>query len=131
MRIGPNELSLASEEALKTIHNDKFTVFTKKGTSEELIFKLVFSAPNVLTVQDAEEHRKIRQALQPAFTSKALLEQQEITQRHVGLLVDRLLEASKNPSKPVSLTFQLNQMVWGVVGDLCFGEPGTIDQLGT
>lgn len=131
VRIGPNEISFASEDALKAIHNDKFTVFTKKGTSEELIFKLVFSAPNLLTVQDPEEHRKIRQALQPAFTSKALLEQQEITQRHVGLLVDRLLEASANSRQPVSLTDHLNQMVWGVVGDLCFGEPGTLDQLGT
>lgn len=111
------------------IHNDKFTVFTKKGTSEELIFKLVFSAPNLLTVQDPEGHRKIRQALQPAFTSKALLEQQDITQRHVRALVDRLLVAS-NSDQPISLTYQLNQMVWGVVGDLCFGEPGTVDQLG-
>lgn len=130
VRVGPNELSFASEEALKVIHNDKFTTFTKKGTSEELIFKLVFSAPNLLTVQDPEAHKAMRSALQPAFTSKALLEQQEITQHHVGALVDRLLEASKTPDRPIDLTHQLNRVIWGVVGDLCFGEPATLEQLG-
>lgn len=131
MRVGPNELSFASEAALTDIHNHKAADFTKKGTSEELIFKLVFAAPNLLTVQDPVAHKALRATLQPAFTMKALLEQQEITQLYVQKMVDALMAvATKGPDETVSLADEAGKMLWGIVGDLCFGEPVSLKQWG-
>lgn len=129
VRVGPNELSFASEESVKEIHNLQFKKFTKKGTSEELIFKLVFAAPNLLTVQDPTAHKNLRDTLLPAFTSKALLEQQDITQHHVNVMIERLVDAVKS-SQTISLTHTLDKMIWGIVGDLCFGEPVSEKQWG-
>lgn len=131
VRIAPNEISCASDEAFKAIHNQAFTTFTKKGTSEELIFSLIFSHRNLFTAQDPQEHKVIRRALLPAFTKKALLEQQKITQYHVDYLVNRLLKASRSPNKLINLTENLNEMIWGISGDLAFGEPPSLDTMGT
>lgn len=130
VRVSPNELSFSSEQALKDIHMTKAADFTKKGTSEELIFKLIFAAPNLLTTHDPVEHKALRDALQPAFTTKALLEQEEITQHHVGEMIEKLKRAAQNPSQPISLTRVLDEMIWGTVGNLAFGEPTDVKHLG-
>ncbi|KAK7403409.1 hypothetical protein QQX98_010822 [Neonectria punicea] len=131
VRIAPNELSFSSERALRDIHNpgpDGHN-FTKRGTSEDLILRLVFGARNILLVDEGEAHKRLRGALQPAFTAKAMRDQQDITHYHVQKAVERLLEATMNPSQTISLTHELNKLVWGNVGNLAFGEPASLDQL--
>lgn len=131
VRIAPNELSFSSEKAMRDVHYPVLSdAFTKKGTSEDLILRLVFSSTNLLTVDDEESHKRLRSALQPAFTAKAIREQQEITQFHVQKTLDSLLAAAANPNQPISLTHELNKYVWGNVGHLSFGEPVSEDQLG-
>ncbi|KAF6842698.1 sterigmatocystin biosynthesis P450 monooxygenase stcF-like protein 3 [Colletotrichum musicola] len=130
VRIAPNELSFSSERAMRDVHNPVVPdAFTKKGTSEDLILRLVFSSTNLLTVDDEESHKRLRSALQPAFTAKAIREQQEITQFHVQKTLDSLLAAAENPNQTVSLTHELNKYVWGNVGHLSFGEPVSEEQL--
>ncbi|KAG5818898.1 hypothetical protein H9Q74_001615 [Fusarium xylarioides] len=131
VRIAPNELSFSSERALRDIHNPgpDGHHYTKRGTSEDLILRVVFDSMNILLVDEGEAHKRLRGALQPAFTAKALRDQQDITNYHVQKTVDRLLEAAANPSKTISLTSELNKLVWGNVGNLAFGEPATLEQL--
>lgn len=95
-----------------------------------MILRLVFPATNLLTVQDDAAHKTLRTALQPAFTAKALRDQEEITQQHVQATVDALATAAKTPGTPISLTRELGKMIWGIVGHLSFGQPLSIDQLG-
>jgi cytochrome P450 len=132
VRIAPNELSFASETALKAVHNPgpSGSLFTKKGTSEEMILRLVFPATNLLTVQDDATHKALRNVLQPAFTAKALRDQEEITQLHVQATLDALNEAAKTPEVPISISRELGKMIWGIVGHLSFGQPLSIEQLG-
>ncbi|KAG5659883.1 hypothetical protein KAF25_003405 [Fusarium avenaceum] len=131
VRIAPNELSFSSERALREIHNPgpDGHHYTKRGTSEDLILRIVFNAKNILIVDEGEAHKKLRGALQPAFTAKAMRDQQEITHYHVQKAVERLLEAAMSPSQTISLTQELNKLVWGNVGNLAFGEPATLQQL--
>ncbi|CAF3624880.1 unnamed protein product [Fusarium graminearum] len=131
VRIAPNELSFSSERALRDIHNpgpDNHH-YTKRGTSEDLILRFVFGANNILLVDEGEDHKRLRGALQPAFTAKAMRDQQDITHYHVQKTVERLLEAAMDPSQTISLTKELNKLVWGNVGNLAFGEPATLEQL--
>ncbi|KAH6951291.1 cytochrome P450 [Fusarium avenaceum] len=121
----------SSLRALREIHNPgpDGHHYTKRGTSEDLILRIVFNAKNILVVDEGEAHKKLRGALQPAFTAKAMRDQQEITHYHVQKAVERLLEAAMSASQTISLTQELNKLVWGNVGNLAFGEPATLQQL--
>ncbi|TID07058.1 Isotrichodermin C-15 hydroxylase [Colletotrichum higginsianum] len=132
VRIGPNELSFATEEALKTIHNPgpDSGHFTKQGTIESLLAKLIWAAPNLLTTTDKTAHKRLRTALQPAFTAKALMEQEDIVQHHVNRAVESL-GAELTDKTAVSISDHVGKMIWSIVGDLSFGEPLLHDQMST
>ncbi|KAF9873137.1 cytochrome P450 3A19 [Colletotrichum karsti] len=130
VRIGPNELSFATEDALKTIHNPgpNGGHFTKQGTIESLLAKLIWAAPNLLTTTDKTAHKRLRTALQPAFTAKALMEQEDIVQHHVSRAVETLGKALNN-EKSINISDHFSRMIWSIVGDLSFGEPLLHDQM--
>ncbi|KAK1674146.1 cytochrome P450 3A19 [Colletotrichum godetiae] len=132
VRIGPNELSFATEGALKTIHNPgpDGGHFTKQGTIESLLAKLIWAAPNLLTTTDRTAHKRLRTALQPAFTAKALMEQEDIVQHHVNRAVESL-GSKLREYKVVSISDHVGKMIWSIVGDLSFGEPLLHDQMST
>ncbi|KAL0769100.1 hypothetical protein CaCOL14_008408 [Colletotrichum acutatum] len=132
VRIGPNELSFATEDALKTIHNPgpDSGHFTKQGTIESLLAKLIWAAPNLLTTTDRTAHKRLRTALQPAFTAKALMEQEDIVQHHVNRAVETL-GSKLQENKVVSISDHVGKMIWSIVGDLSFGEPLLHDQKST
>ncbi|KAL4406091.1 cytochrome P450 3A19 [Colletotrichum abscissum] len=132
VRIGPNELSFATEDALKTIHNPgpDGGHFTKQGTIESLLAKLIWAAPNLLTTTDRTAHKRLRTALQPAFTAKALMEQEDIVQHHVNRAVESL-GSKLHEGKIVSISDHVRKMIWSIVGDLSFGEPLLHDQMST
>ncbi|KAK1715094.1 cytochrome P450 3A19 [Colletotrichum lupini] len=132
VRIGPNELSFATEDALKTIHNPgpDGGHFTKQGTIESLLAKLIWAAPNLLTTTDRTAHKRLRTALQPAFTAKALMEQEDIVQHHVTRAVESL-GSKLHEGKIVSISDHVGKMIWSIVGDLSFGEPLLHDQMST
>uniref|UniRef100_L7IPR2 Cytochrome P450 3A19 n=1 Tax=Pyricularia oryzae (strain P131) TaxID=1143193 RepID=L7IPR2_PYRO1 len=126
VRVGPNELSFATEDALKAIHNPPpgQPMFTKKGTIESLLASLIWSAPNLLSTHDKATHKRLRNALQPAFTAKALLEQEGISQYHIDKEVEKMLSVgSKDPKSVLNLSEEVAGMIWDIVGDLSFGEP--------
>ncbi|KAI6359389.1 hypothetical protein MCOR25_007083 [Pyricularia grisea] len=126
VRVGPNELSFATEEALKAIHNPppSHPIFTKNGTIESLLARLVWSAPNLLSTHDKATHKRLRNALQPAFTAKSLLEQEGIGQYHIDKEVKKIMSISSKDHEAVfNLSENVAVMIWDIVGDLSFGEP--------
>ncbi|KAH8593796.1 cytochrome P450 3A19 [Bisporella sp. PMI_857] len=125
VRIAPNEVSFATIEAQNTIHNPGPEIqgyFSKAGTLESMLGKIVWEGNNnVLTTTEKIAHKRLRTALLPAFTSKALFEQESVQQFHF----DRLLQdLEKNGAgNVVNLTDHLSRTLWNIVGDLSFGEP--------
>lgn len=57
-------------------------------------------------------------------------EQEAITQHHANKAVANLTKAADTPSQVINLTHEVNKMVWGNVGNLCFGEPVSFEHLG-
>ena len=135
VRIAPNEVSFATIEAQNIIHNPGSELqgyFSKSGTLESMLGSVVWSGiDNVLTTTDKTAHKRLRNALLPAFTSKALFEQESIQQKHLQDLIGRLHKiSSAQPDQPISLTEHLSKLIWDIIGDLSFGEPLLDDKRG-
>lgn len=122
MRIGPNELSFATITSQKTIYtNAKGETFCKAGIFQELAGQQIFAALNLFTFPtNNTQHSDLKRQLQPAFTNRALLEQESIHQLHLAKLISQLGDTE---GKIINLPHYLNPMLWDVVGDLSFGEP--------
>jgi cytochrome P450 len=88
---------------------------------------IVWPADNVLTTTDRMAHKRLRNALLPAFTSRALLEQEAVQQHHLERLVKHL-DSITATGVTVNLTEYLSTLIWDVIGDLSFGEPLLKDQ---
>jgi cytochrome P450 len=76
---------------------------------------------NLLSNNEAD-HARVRRTLSPAFSDKALRDQEALLQQHINLLVFRLGEHAAE-SKPVDLTRWYNYASFDIICDLAFGEP--------
>ncbi|KAL8346708.1 hypothetical protein RB598_000550 [Gaeumannomyces tritici] len=133
VRLSPSELSFASIRAQEDIHchqSSQRRHFTKAETLESLMGDIVWPAPNLLTTTAPAEHARLKRALQPAFTQRALADQEAIQQRHVDDMVARLRhEISARASTTLDLSPFLSRAIWHIISDLSFGEPMLQDQL--
>jgi cytochrome P450 len=77
--------------------------------------------PGTMTMADDTNHLRIRRSLAPAFSQKALLEQESIIQGIVDLMLDQLQQRARK-----GLTSDLrawhNYATFDLIGDLAFGE---------
>ena len=67
------------------------------------------------------EHAHIRRALNPAFSQRALLEQEPILLDHVNLLMARLAEATRKQHS-INIRQWYTFSMFDVTSDLAFGE---------
>ncbi|GKT48735.1 averantin hydroxylase [Colletotrichum spaethianum] len=134
VRLSPTEVSFATIEAQTAIHRPGASAkeglfFTKEGTLEAMMGKIIWPATNLLTATVPGDHQRLKKALQSAFTDRALLYQEPIQQNHTDQLVDRIKQACHNEAV-IDLTPHLSQTIWNIISDLSFGEPLLKDQLG-
>jgi cytochrome P450 len=122
VRIAPNEVTFASREAWGDIHHPRpnHQPFLK----DPLWWSSQPGHPNsIINAIDPEVHSRIRKALAPGFTPRALRSQEPFIQRYVNLLVERLKDQS-----PSDLSFEIDISPWfnyttfDIFGDLGFGE---------
>ncbi|KAL8906323.1 MAG: hypothetical protein Q9207_002098 [Kuettlingeria erythrocarpa] len=78
-------------------------------------------APEVFTAPD-KDHTRLRRVLAPAFSKKALQDQEPLIQSHVDLLIRRLREQTQAQGT-ADLSTWLNWTTFDIIGDLAFGEP--------
>ncbi|KAK0667665.1 cytochrome P450 [Cercophora samala] len=87
----------------------------------------------LLTAIDPERHARMRKALTPGFTTRALRSQEPVIQRYVNLLVERLsnMVDSSSPAEKdtggvaaaeVDISPWFNFVTFDIFGDLSFGE---------
>ena len=128
VRVGPNQLSFATIEAQNTIYTfqppnkGKGEYFSKEGTLQELFVGMAFSAPNLGTIRDRAQHKRLRKRVQPAFSSNAIFEQESLHQVHLSEMLSNL-DKLLDEGAMFNLTDHLSRMLWRLVGDLSFGEP--------
>jgi cytochrome P450 len=74
-----------------------------------------------MTMMSDTDHARLRRALSPAFSSRALLEQEPILQANIDLLMKQL-QARAEQGLSSDIRAWYNYTTFDVIGDLAFGE---------
>ena len=122
VRTAPGELSYINQEALKTIygHRQPGEGFRKNPA----FFQPATNGVHSILTSEGDAHSRVRRTLLPAFSDKALLEQQDILQHFTSLLIRRLRERIESSgSTSVDLFEWYIWTTFDLIGDLSFGEP--------
>ncbi|KAI2466608.1 cytochrome P450 [Annulohypoxylon bovei var. microspora] len=125
LRIAPDEVTFAGEEAYQDIF--QLRQDTKQFLKDPVWWETQPGLPNtILSAIHPEPHAHIRRTFAPAFTPRALRDQEPILQRYINLLVERLHDQivadPKGRSADVNIVPWLNFTTFDIIGDLGFGE---------
>jgi cytochrome P450 len=125
VRVSPTSLSFGHPDAWLDIYTHKAgkTLFPKDPTryTRDL---WINGEPEVFTAPDSE-HTRLRRVLAPAFSDRAIREQETLIQAHVNLLIKGLKGLAQNSETKgnADLSTWLNWATFDITGDLAFGEP--------
>lgn len=123
VRIAPNELSFASVEAWTAIygHPRPGRKIAPKGPFYE-VFAAGFQSKCVGSERDSKKHSTMRKMLNPAFSQRGLLEQEQIITSVVDKFVGILGEKGGPGSRGIDMTkwFEINS--FDILGEMAFGE---------
>lgn len=75
-----------------------------------------------MLTQTTENHSRVRRLFSPAFSERALKQQESLFRKYVDLLMYKIGEVGEDGSKPVEMTQLLNFTTFDVMAELCFGE---------
>lgn len=120
VRIGPNEISFTCAEAWKEIYG------MRRDQGGEMPKCTVVDTPlfgirSILTTEGTAEHGYLRRMIAPAFTDRAVKEQESLVQKQIDLLMQRL-KAQADGSTPIDMCKWITFTVFDVIGDLTWGE---------
>ncbi|KAL8886285.1 MAG: hypothetical protein Q9215_005980 [Flavoplaca cf. flavocitrina] len=123
VRTGPDELSFIGPRAWQDIYITRPQLpKTKKG-----IIQSMNGAPVIVTQTITEEHSRQRRILSPAFSERAVREQEDILKHYTDLLITKLTEHVEQTEKKSSVTLDMNRWynytTFDIVGDLIFNDP--------
>lgn len=122
VRIAPNELSFGSAESLKAIYAQNPGKPHPKRGSFYSFLNAGFSKYNIVSEPDPHRHSEIRKLLLPAFSQRALLEQEVV----LGTVIDQWLKVFEKTAGPDSSGANITRWydfgVFDVLGELAFGE---------
>ena len=119
VRLSPNELSFISAPAWQDIYA------RRQGKPalprDRTFFNDMLVEPQTMTMANDTDHTRIRRSLNPAFSPRALLDQEPILQKNVDLLMDKLQERAEQ-GLSTDLRAWYNYATFDLIGDLAFGE---------
>ncbi|KUJ07472.1 cytochrome P450 [Mollisia scopiformis] len=120
VRVAPGELSFSSASAWKDIYTQRKSgeIFTKDH--KFYITDDTLRAPHVNSIINVEEHAKARKILSPAFSSRSLLDQEDVVIKYADMLMVAIAEESRKG--PLDLDMYYNWVTFDVLGELAFGE---------
>ncbi|KAF4785653.1 hypothetical protein HER10_EVM0008443 [Colletotrichum scovillei] len=117
VRFGPTDLSYTAGEAWNDIHGPKVT-----EKAQEFSVQPVNGVPSMLTA-NTEDHARVRRLFSPAFSERALRQQEPLFRKYVDLLMYKISEVGEEGKKAVEMTQLLNFATFDVMAELCFGQP--------
>ncbi|KAL0941169.1 cytochrome p-450 [Colletotrichum truncatum] len=120
VRIAPDELSFTSSAAWKKIYGQRSPEFPK-ALDGRGIAPAHLNGRRTLMTESQEKHSKLRRAINPAFSERALREQEDYFQTHSDSLVKQLMKRCKEG--PVDMSTWFNLLAFDIVSDLAFGTP--------
>ncbi|KAL0942080.1 l-ascorbate oxidase [Colletotrichum truncatum] len=124
VRIAPDELSYTSSSAWKKIYGQRSPEFVKcfdgRGIAGPSVTNPAVRNGGIVTA-DQEPHARLRKAVLPAFSDRALKEQEEILQLYASKLVNQLRSSSRSGA-PQDLGKWFSLAAFDIISDLAFGQ---------
>ncbi|KAL1598832.1 hypothetical protein SLS60_007974 [Paraconiothyrium brasiliense] len=124
VRIAPDEVSFVDADAWKDIYGHG-----SKGALGGMPHKPwqrhsnTNGATSLIIAQDVD-HTRMRRLFNPAFSERALKQQEPLFMKYVNLLAEKLHEGiEKDPNHKFDMLKMYNFTTFDVMGDLTFGEP--------
>lgn len=122
VRVAPFELSFNNAKAWSEIYGHRSgQPNMDKDPVHVSSVQRVPGASTLITANDVD-HSRQRRILAPAFSQKALLEQESILQGHVGKLI-RNMRNYAGDNRPADMVNWYKFTTLDIIGDLSFGEP--------
>ncbi|KAI3329931.1 cytochrome P450 [Ustulina deusta] len=115
MRVSPNEVYFLNPQAWKDIYGHghaEFPKFYPEGFHMH---------PKKIISSNAQDHFRLRRAMLPAFSDKALTQQEPLIRTYVDLLIQRLREVSETASC-TNMVRWYDFTTFDLIADLAFGE---------
>jgi cytochrome P450 len=124
VRVAPNELSFRDPAAWDDIYSNTSGANSEAFKKSEIWHGNPDGGPtSVFNTIDFKEHARIRRFMDPAFSERAVLQQEPIIQDYVSLCIKKLHErASAKGSTTVNIVDWFNFTLFDIIGDLSFGE---------
>ncbi|CAG9940080.1 unnamed protein product [Clonostachys rosea f. rosea IK726] len=116
IRFGPTDVSYTTAQAWSDIHGPKVT-----EKAQEFSVQPINGVPSMLTT-NTENHTRVRRLFSPAFSERALKQQEPLFRKYASLLIHKIAEVGEEGKKPVEFTQLLNFTTFDVMAELCFGE---------
>ncbi|XXH04521.1 hypothetical protein Hte_010937 [Hypoxylon texense] len=116
IRIAPNQVSFISPQAWRDIYGHGHAEFPKS------FGKGIPMDPKKIIAANAADHFRYRRAMLPAFSDKALAQQEPLIRVYVDLLVERLREVAET-GEPTNMVRWYNFTTFDLIADLAFGTP--------
>lgn len=120
VRFSPDELSFTGEQAWRDIYGARDHSPLEKDPAWYDVARIADQATTIWTA-DRAEHDRLRRLLSPAFSDRALREQEPLIRRHVDLLMARLRELARQGA-PVDLVQWFTFTTFDIIGDLALGK---------
>ncbi|KAK0392637.1 hypothetical protein NLU13_2132 [Sarocladium strictum] len=125
VRIAPDELSYTSGAAWKKIYGQRSPEFPKvldgRGIAPASI-----GGRRTLATEELDRHTSLRRAINPAFSERALREQEYYFQNYTDSFIKQIGKRSKDG--PVDMSLWFNLLSFDIMSDLAFGTPaGCLD----
>ncbi|CAN9087059.1 unnamed protein product [Alternaria alternata] len=120
VRIAPDEISYTTSGAWKKIYGQRNPEFVKALDGRGIAPASIGGQRSLMT-EHQDRHLRLRRAIDPAFSQRALREQESYFQDHSDNLVQKLRQRCKDG--PLDMTTWYNLVAFDIVSDLAFGEP--------
>ncbi|KAK1633226.1 cytochrome P-450 [Colletotrichum phormii] len=124
VRIAPDELSYTSSTAWKKIYGQRSPEFPKcfdgRGIAGPSVTNPAVRNGGIVTA-DQGPHSRLRKAVLPAFSDRALREQEDILQLYAEKLMKQLRSSSKTGA-PQDMVKWFSLAAFDIISDLAFGQ---------
>ncbi|KAK7545388.1 cytochrome P450 71A23 [Phyllosticta citricarpa] len=120
VRIAPDELSYTTSGAWKKIYGQRSPEFSKALDGRGLAPPSINGIKGIVT-EDQDRHARLRRAIAPAFSERALRDQEGYLQAHTDNLMNQLKKRCYEGPQDVVKWFSLT--TFDVISDLAFGQP--------
>lgn len=122
-RVSPNELSFASVSSWKGIYG--YPPPTQQTLIKSKFYEIYgsgFSSLCIGSERDPKKHSQMKKSLSGAFSTKSLMEQEEIIKSCVDAFVTRIGKDGGPGSRGLNMTKWYEMVSFDILGEMAFGE---------